>query len=99
MAVDCRCLTKLVNLEDDVFMETVNTYEAKAHLSRLIERAAAGEQIIIARAGKPVARLVAYTQPAGRRTGGHWKGRISISDDFDAPLPPQVAGPFDGLER
>ncbi len=77
-------------------MDMFNTYEAKTHLSRLIERAAAGEEIIIAKAGKPVARLVGYTQPSGPRTGGQWKGRVRVSDNFDAPLPSDVAGPFHG---
>ena len=78
-------------------MDIVNTYEAKTHLSRLIERAAAGEEILIAKAGKPVARLVGYTQPSKPRTGGQWNGRVRASDGFDEPLPPEVAGPFQGL--
>ena len=71
-------------------MHLVNTYEAKAHLSQLIERALAGEEIVIAKAGKPVARLVGYRQTSARRTGGQLKGQIRIGEDFDAPLPPEV---------
>jgi len=48
----------------------------------------------IARAGKPIARLVAYVPTAGRRTGGQWKGLIRIGDDFDAPLPDDLASAF-----
>ncbi len=56
--------------------------EARTHLSRLVERAAGGEEIVIARAGRPVARLVAYRESAGKRVPGRWKGRIVIHDDF-----------------
>jgi prevent-host-death family protein len=68
--------------------KTVNIHAAKTHLSRLIDRAAAGEEIIIARAGKPVARL-APLAPAARakRKPGLWRGMVKIADDFDAPLP------------
>ena len=80
-------------------MSTVNTYEAKAQLSRLIERAAAGEEIVIAKSGKPVARLVGYTQATGPRTGGQLKGQIRIGDDFDAPLPSEITAAFEGNEQ
>lgn len=79
-------------------MDTVNTYEAKTHLSSLLDRAAAGEEIVIAKAGKPVARLVAYTQTQKPREGGQWKGRLKISDNFDDPLPPEILGPFLGQD-
>jgi prevent-host-death family protein len=71
----------------------VNIHEAKAHLSRLVERAAGGEEIVIARAGKPIARLVGLsTNKTSRspRQPGSMRGRIQIADDFDAPLPPGV---------
>ena len=61
-------------------------HEAKTTLSQLVEQAEHGEDIILARAGKPVARLVAL-RTAGRRTLGQWRGRVRMSDDFDAPLP------------
>lgn len=66
-------------------MTTVNIHEAKTHLSRLLERVRQGEQIVIARAGTPVAILSPIEQPSGRRTPG--RDRIVIHPDFDAPLP------------
>jgi len=57
-------------------------HEAKTHLSKLVAAAAEGEEIVIARAGKPVARLVAYNG-RGPRTPGGWEGKVSISEDFD----------------
>ena len=62
---------------------TVNIHEAKTHLSRLVARAAAGEEIVIARAGHPLARLVAYEQHRQPREPGRLKGRIWVADDFD----------------
>lgn len=73
----------------------VNVHEAKTHLSRLLERAAHGEEIVIARAGKPVARLIPYVQKQGPRTPGGWEGRVRIGDDFDE-LPPELAAAFRG---
>jgi len=64
-------------------MTTVNMHEAKTHLSRLVARVEAGEEITIARAGRPVARLVAPAPPPGLRKLGLWKGRVTIPDDFD----------------
>jgi prevent-host-death family protein len=61
----------------------VNMHEAKTQLSRLVERAAAGEDIVIGRAGRPVARLVAYTAPAAPRVPGALSGQVWIADDFD----------------
>jgi prevent-host-death family protein len=76
--------------------ESVNIYEAKTHLSRLLDRAAAGEEIIIARAGRPVARLVALAEPsAPRRVPGGWRGQVSIAGDFDE-LPAEVKAAFRG---
>ena len=72
-----------------------NIYDAKTHLSRLVDRAAAGEDIIIAKAGRPVARLVPL-EPLARRVPGDLKGRVWISPDFDAPLPSDVQRYFDG---
>lgn len=62
---------------------TVNMHEAKTHLSRLIDRAAAGEEIVIARAGKPVARLVPYAEPQPDRVLGAARGQVSVAPDFD----------------
>ena len=65
-------------------MEITNIHQAKTHFSKLVERAAAGEEIIIGKAGKPVARLVRYQDPAPpKRKPGAWKGKIWISPDFD----------------
>lgn len=68
-------------------MTVVNVHEAKTHLSRLLDRVAAGEEITIAKAGEPVARLVPIERRAKARVSGKDKGKIVIRDDFDAPLP------------
>jgi prevent-host-death family protein len=73
----------------------LNLYEAKTQLSALVEQAAAGAEIIIAKAGKPMAKLVAF-RPAARRKPGRAKGLVWISDDFDAPLPADLQAAFDG---
>jgi prevent-host-death family protein len=75
-------------------MQVFNIHEAKTHLSRLIERVAAGEEIVIARNGKPVARLVPVTTEP--RRPGRLKGRIRIAPDFEAPLPEPIASAFGG---
>ena len=72
-----------------------NIYEAKTHLSKLVDRAAAGETIVIAKAGRPVARLVPLEAPV-RRVPGNLKGRIWIAPDFDAPLPDDIQRYFEG---
>jgi prevent-host-death family protein len=74
----------------------VNIHAAKTHFSRLVERAANGEEIIIAKAGKPVARLMPLAVPTRRRRLGLLKGKIKIADDFDAPLPEEVLRLFYG---
>lgn len=68
-------------------MKTVDIHVAKTHLSRLVEEAAKGEEIIIAKAGKPVARIVALEKLDVRETFGMLTGKLRVSDDFDAPLP------------
>ncbi|MBC8091792.1 MAG: type II toxin-antitoxin system Phd/YefM family antitoxin [Pseudonocardia sp.] len=65
--------------------EQVNVYEAKTHLSKLLERVEAGEEIIIARNGRPVARLVPTQRERAPRVPGGWKGRVWMADDFDDP--------------
>lgn len=72
-------------------MTQVNLYEAKTHLSELVERAARGEEIIIAKAGAPMARLVPIVGPRPERRPGRAKGRILVASDFDAPLPDDIA--------
>jgi len=77
-------------------MQTVNIHEAKTHLSRLLESVVAGEEIIIAKAGHPVARLAplrAFDKP---RQPGALAGRLKMADDFDAPLPESIASAFRG---
>lgn len=65
-------------------MDTVNMHEAKTHLSRLVERVEAGEEVVIARAGRPVARLVPFGRRTEPRTPGAWRGLVRIAADFDA---------------
>lgn len=77
-------------------MKIVNVHEAKTHLSRLLRRVAEGEEIVIARSGKPIARLVPALEASGQRELGTERGRIIISEDFDAPLPPDVLESFSG---
>lgn len=72
----------------------VNIHEAKTHLSKLLERVALGEEVIIAKAGKPVARLVAIEGRKAKRPLGLAKGQIVIADDFDAPLPADIEDDF-----
>lgn len=71
-------------------MQITNISEAKAQLSALIEKVLAGEDVIIGKAGKPVARLVRFTEPMAQRRPGALKGKIRIADDFDR-LPPDIA--------
>src|SRR5258708_39449918 len=75
--------------------ESVNVYEAKTHLSQLLDRAAAGEEIVIARAGRPVARLVALAESSRQRAPGGWRGTVSIAADFDQ-LPAEIHAAFRG---
>jgi prevent-host-death family protein len=77
----------------------VNIHEAKTHLSRLLQRVAAGEEVTIARSGVPVARLVAVEPEKKKiRPLGMDRGRIWIADDFDAPLPDELLKQFYGGE-
>ena len=76
----------------------VNIHEAKTHLSRLLQRVASGEQVTIARAGKPIARLVAIEPEKKTRPLGFARGQVWIADDFDAPLPDDLLAAFYGGE-
>jgi prevent-host-death family protein len=76
-------------------MKYFNIHEAKTHLSRLLARVAAGEEVVIANAGVPVARLVPIAGGVARVLGSE-RGRITIAPDFDAPLPPEVIAGFEG---
>lgn len=77
-------------------MESVNIYEAKARLSQLIEKAASGEDVVLSRNGKPVARITQLRTGAKGVKFGVLKGRIRIAPDFDAPLPDEVLAAFEG---
>jgi len=74
----------------------VNIHEAKTHLSKLLARVRAGEEVVIAKAGKPVARLVPIESHTIRRTPGSAQGKLTIAPDFDAPLPESVLKMFEG---
>jgi prevent-host-death family protein len=76
-------------------MEMVNVHEAKTHLSRLLARVARGEEILIARSGKPIARLVPVVPAAGPRRLGIDRNRAAIAEDFDAPLPDDIVEAFE----
>ena len=73
-----------------------NLYEAKTALSKLVDRAAAGEEIIIAKSGKPLARLTAVSVTRTPRKPGGWEGKVKIGPDFDAPLPDDLLDAFEG---
>lgn len=75
--------------------EAVNVHEAKTHFSRLLERVNHGEEIVIAKAGKPVARLVPYMEKSAERIPGTAKGQVIIKRNFEAPLPKNLMKFFD----
>ncbi|TMH56659.1 MAG: type II toxin-antitoxin system Phd/YefM family antitoxin [Betaproteobacteria bacterium] len=75
---------------------SVNIHQAKTQLSKLVERAAAGSEIVITKAGKPMAKLVPLVTTNRVRKLGILKGKIKIPDDFDAPLPAKVIAGFEG---
>ena len=74
----------------------VNVHEAKTHLSRLLKRVMDGEDVVIAKAGRPVARLVPYAQPTAPRRPGRYGGQIWTADHFDDTLPEDVQALFEG---
>jgi len=81
-------------------MHTYNIHEAKTNFSKLVHDASQGEEVIIAKSGKPILKLVRY-QPKkkkSKRELGFLKGKIKFSKDFDAPLPPEILKYFDGKE-
>jgi prevent-host-death family protein len=73
----------------------VNIHEAKTRFSKLISRVGSGEEVVIAKAGKPVAKLVPLTRKVERRASGSAKGKIVIGKDFDTPLPDAVLSEFE----
>lgn len=79
-------------------MLTINIHEAKTHLSRFIEKAAAGEEIIIAKAGKPVAKLVPLHNLPSSRSLGIFQGKLNVPEDFDAALPEEALLQFQNAD-
>ena len=77
-------------------VKEVNVHEAKTHLSRLLQAVERGEEVIIARSGKPIARLVRFERGEGDRVLGLDRGTFRVPDDFDAPLPDDVLRDFEG---
>ena len=75
---------------------TYNLYDAKTRLSELVDRASAGEEIVIAKNGRPLARLVPIPAEKPNRVPGGWEGMVWIADDFDEPLAAEVQRYFDG---
>ncbi len=75
----------------------IKLYDAKTHLSDLVERAARGEEFIIAKGDEPKARLVPIGKSAIPRAPGGWEGRVWIADNFDAPLPREISDGFEGV--
>ena len=74
---------------------TVNVHEAKTHFSKLLRRVRQGEEIIVAKAGKPVAKLVPVAPGAVRRVPGSARGKITVAENFDAPLPDELLDAFE----
>ena len=77
-------------------MDTVNIYEAKTRLSQLVDIAAAGEDVVIGRNGKPLVRITRLDEPKQRIKFGVLKGKMTVAKDFDAPLPADVLAGFEG---
>jgi prevent-host-death family protein len=74
---------------------TVNIHEAKTNFSKLLARVIVGEEVIIAKAGKPIARLVPIAEKPARRVPGSAVGKMVIAPDFDAPLPDDILAEFE----
>lgn len=78
-------------------MQIINIHDAKTQFSKLIEAVSQGEEIVIARAGKPAAKLVPIQSRKTVRRPGALKGKMRIADDFDAPLPDDFLSGFEGV--
>ena len=78
----------------DAKTKVVNMHEAKTTLSRLVADAIAGDDVVLAKAGKPMVRLVPVRQKMKPRKLGIWKGKVKLADDFDAPLPEELLDLF-----
>ena len=79
-------------------MKTINIHEAKTRFSQLVERAQAGEEVIIAEAGVPVAKLIRYSESDAPRQPGFWRGKVRIADDFD-DLPEAFTAYFEEADQ
>ena len=77
-------------------METVNIYDAKTRLSQLVDKAASGEDVVVSRNGKPLVRITRLEEAKRRVKFGVLKGKVTVRDDFDAPLPDDVLASFEG---
>ena len=86
-------------LVHDVIVKSVNVHEAKTHFSKLLARVEKGHEVLISRAGKPVARLVPHEVARPLPMFGADRGKFTVPDDFDAPLPDEVMGAFEGRQR
>ena len=75
--------------------DQVNVHEAKTHLSRLLERVEAGEEVVVARAGRPIARLIPFQRRQEPRVPGMWRDRVTFADDFDV-TPEDMIRDFEG---
>ncbi len=80
-------------------MQKVQLHVAKARLSELVDRARAGEEVVISRHGKPVARLVGYAPKRARRRGGVLRGKIKFRKGWDKPLPDDILAAFEGRDE
>jgi len=77
-------------------METVNIYDAKTRLSQLVDKAASGEDVVVSRNGKPLVRITRLEGARRRIKFGVLKGKVTVREDFDAPLPDSVLAAFEG---
>jgi prevent-host-death family protein len=80
-------------------MKVVNIHEAKSTLSQLLASVLAGEEVIISKAGTPLARLVPYHLDKKPRSPGFWQGQVTMTEDFDEPLPPDILAGFLGIDE
>jgi prevent-host-death family protein len=79
-------------------VEMVNIHDAKTHLSKLLQRVIAGEEILIAKSGKPIAKIIPFEQHPEPRTPGSAEGKIWIAPDFNDPLPDDLLNAFEGTD-
>jgi prevent-host-death family protein len=93
MLVNLTKLSRAITLVN--MTKYIKLYDAKTHLSSLVDRAAKGEEFIIAKGNEPMARLVPISKRGMRRSPGGWEGRITIANDFDAPLPDDLLRGFE----